>query len=86
MNARKKPIDYKWVIAGLCFIMIFTALGFISSTKSLFIAPVTAAVGIKRSAFSLGESCRYIATTVVNIFFSYLVAHFGTKKLIGAGF
>lgn len=86
MNGQKKTIDYKWVIVGLCFIMVFTALGFISSTKGLFVAPVTEALGIKRSAFSLGESCRYIATAVVNIFFGYLVAHYGTKKLIGAGF
>ena len=86
MNNQKKTIDYKWIIVGLCFIMVFTALGFISSTKSLFVAPVTEALGIKRSAFSLGDSCRFIATAVVNIFFGYLVSRFGTKKLIAAGF
>lgn len=86
VKGQKKTIDYKWVIVGLCFIMVFTALGFISSTKGLFVAPVTEALGIKRSAFSLGDSCRYIATAVVNMFFGYLVMRFGTKKLIGAGF
>ena len=86
MNGQKKTIDYKWIIVGLCFIMVFTALGFISATKGLFVAPVTEALGIKRSSFSLGDSCRYIATAVVNMFFGYLVVRFGTKKLIGAGF
>ena len=81
-----KRFDYKWVIVGLCFLMIFICLGFCSSTKSLYVAPITEYLGIKRSAYSLNESFRYIATSIINIFFGTLVSKFGTKKLILAGF
>nr|MBQ4320333.1 MFS transporter [Clostridia bacterium] len=79
-------LEYKWVIAGLCFLMIFTCLGFCSSNKSLYITAITDALGVKRSAFALSDSIRFISTSIFNIFFGSMVAKFGTKKLIGAGF
>jgi len=82
----EKKIEYKWVIVSLCFLMVFACLGFCSSTKSLFVAAVTKATGISRTAFSLNDSCRYISTSIINIFFGALVQRFGTRKLIGAGF
>lgn len=82
----KKKLDYKWVIAALCFIMVFTCLGFCSSTRSLFVKPITGALDIKRSVYSLTDSFRFIAVAVINVFFGTLVAKFGTRKLIGAGF
>ncbi len=78
--------DYKWVIIALCFLMVFTALGFCNGSKSLYLTAITRALDIKRSAFSIADSCRYISTAVVNIFFGALVARFGSKKLIFAGF
>ena len=66
--------------------MVLTVLGFCSSSKSIYISPICEALGISRSAFSLNDSCRYIATSVVNIFFGVLIAKFGAKKLILAGF
>ena len=83
---QRKKFDYKWVIVGLCFLMVFTALGFCSSSKSLYITAITDALGISRSAFSINDSCRFITTSVINIFFGTLIAKFGAKKLIGAGF
>ena len=83
---KKQSFNYKWVIVALSFIMVFTALGFCSSTKSLFVAPVTSALGIERSLFSLNDSFRFISTAVINIFFGTLVNKFGSKKLICAGF
>ncbi len=81
-----KKFDYKWVVAALCFLMVFITLGFCSSSRSLYIAPVCEALGIKRSAFSINDTCRFIATSVTNMFFGTLVSRFGTKKLIGFGF
>ena len=85
-NLKKRKFDYKWVIVGLSFLMVLTALGFCSSSKSLYIAPICEALGISRSTFSINDSCRFITTAIINIFFGSLIAKFGAKKLIGAGF
>lgn len=82
----KKRFDYKWIIIVLCFIMVMISLGFANSTKSLFPDEIAKDLETERSLVSIGESCRYIATAVVNIFFGFLVAKFGPKKLIMAGF
>ena len=83
---QKKRLDYKWVIIAACFVMVFTTLGFCSSTKRLFLGPMTEALGIARSIYSINDSCRYITTSVVNLFFGALVAKFGLRRLIGFGF
>ena len=83
---KTKKLSYKWVVIGACFLMIFTCLGFGSSTKPLFLGPITEALGIKRSLFSINDSFRYITASVVNMFFGALIARFGPKKLIGCGF
>ncbi len=77
--------SYTWVIVALSFLTVCIALGFCSSAKSLFIAPITEALGISRSAFSVNDSCRFIASTIVNLFFGSLIARFGSKKLMCAG-
>ena len=83
---QKKKIEYKWVIVSLSFLMVMICLGFCSSPRSLFIAPITQALGIERSLFSINDSMRFIATAVINVFFGTLINRFGAKKLIGAGF
>ncbi len=83
---KKSGIGYKWVIAGMCFLMVFTVLGFCSSSKTIYLAPITEALRIDRSSFSLADSCCYIAIAVVNAFFGSLIVRFGPRKLIFAGF
>lgn len=85
-TGEKKRFDYKWVIVALSFLMVMICLGFCSSPKSLFIGPVTDALGIKRSLFSINDSMRFISTAVINIFFGSLINRYGAKKLICAGF
>ena len=70
----------------ICFAMIFVCLGFCSANKSLFLAAICDALGLKRTVFSMSTSCRYITTSVINFFFGQLVLKYGTKKLIGTGF
>jgi len=81
----EKP-SYRWVIVAVCFLMVFVALGFCSSTKSLYLAAITNATGIRRGLFSISDSCRFLTTAVVNLFFGTLIKRFGSKKLIIAGF
>ena len=81
----KKKFDYTWVIVTLCFLMIFGALGFAMSNRSLYLAPITEALGIKRSAFSLTDTFRNITMSVVSLCFSALILKLGEKRLIIIG-
>ena len=83
---RKRKFDYKWVIIVCCFLMEMVALGFCSSTRSYFIGPVTTHLGIERSAYAINDTARYLSSSVVMLFFGYLIGKFGARKLIGAGF
>lgn len=83
---KKKSFEYKWVIVGLCFMMVFTGLGFCSSNNSLYVHAITEALDFSRSSYSLTNTFRFISTAVINLFFGKLIARFGAKKLICAGF
>lgn len=82
----KKKLDYKWAVAGICFMMVFAALGLCSSNKSLYLGAITEALGVPRSAFSFNDTCRYVTQVVINMFFGVLVNKLGTKKLMCGGF
>lgn len=86
MTLEKKSFDYKWVILALSFMMVFVCLGFCSANKGLYLAAITEALGIKRSLFSINDSCRFIAQAVINLFFGSLVGKFGIRKMISFGF
>ena len=75
-----------WITIALCFLMVCVVLGFCSSSKSLYISAITEALNISRGAFSINDSCRYITTAVVNLFFGALIVKFGERKLIALGF
>lgn len=77
---------YVWVIVAICFLIEFLALGFCSGTKKLFLGPITAALGFERSLFGFNDTCRYVFTAGIALFFGPLVNRFGTKKLILIGF
>lgn len=83
---KKSKLHYGWVIFGACFVMVFCTLGFCSSTRSLFLAPVTNDTGLPRSMFSLGDCCRYVTVAVLNMNFGRLVEKFGPRKMVIAGF
>ncbi len=76
---------YNLVVYTLCFLMILFCLGFCSTSKTIFLSPVTDALNISRSAFSVSDTFRFIFAALVNAFFGILVNRFGTKKLILAG-
>ena len=60
MQKNNKKFDYKWVIIALCFLMIMFSLGWVSSSKGIFIKPQTERLNISRSAHAIGDSLRYI--------------------------
>lgn len=85
LTLKQRP-GYKWVIVASCFAMVMICLGFCSSTKPLYLSAITGALGIERSLFSINDSCRFVTTAIVNLFFGTLIAKFGARKLIAAGF
>ncbi len=78
--------DYKWVTVALCFLMIFTTLGFCSSNASIYTYAITETLGISRSAYSLVNSFRFVTNAIINLFFGSLLMRFGSKKMVCAGF
>lgn len=61
--------------------MVFFGLG-MWAQKGLFVKPITEALDIPRSAYSISNTFRYGTTALVNIFFGYLIGKFGVKKLV----
>jgi len=86
MKNGRKRIDYKWIVFGLCFLMVFIALGFCSSNKGLYLDKITEALNIKRSLFAINDSFRFLSSAIVNLFFGALIARFGARCMIGFGF
>ncbi len=81
----RERLDYKWVVAGLCFLMMFVGLGFCSSAKNVYFQPISEALNFSRSAFGFSDTFRYATTSIVTLFFYRLISRFGTKKLLCAG-
>ena len=86
MSQLRRQFDYKWIIIAASFLMVLVTLGFCSSNSGIYLSAITDALDIKRSLFSITNSFRYVATTVVNLFFGVLLKKFGVRKLVGFGF
>lgn len=86
INSEKRKPDYSYVIISVTALMVCVVLGFCSSSKSLYLKAVTEALNISRSTFSINDSLRYISSAIISLFFGRLIACWGAKKLIGAGF
>lgn len=82
---QQKPTK-QWVVVFCCFMMVFTALGFCSSPKQLFLKAVTEALDIERSAYALNTTFRYGTLAAINLVFGALVDKVKPRKLIAFGF
>ncbi len=81
-----KRVHYAWVIFGVSFLVVFFSLGFGSSTKSTFLAAVTGQMGLDRGFFSIGDSLRFVVTSLLSFFFAFFVGKIGVRRMVGAGF
>ncbi|MBQ9973783.1 MAG: MFS transporter [Oscillospiraceae bacterium] len=86
MTRLKQSKYYVLIVVAVCFLVEFLALGFCSGTKKLFLGPITEALGFERSLFGFNDTCRYVFTALLALFFGPLISRFGTKKLLAAGF
>lgn len=86
MRTEKHASRYQWVIVACCFAMIFTALGFGSSPRKLFMVAVPKALELDYGPYSFNDSFRFLASSVMNLLFGTLMQRFGPRKLIAGGF
>lgn len=80
MLFKRKQIDYKWVILVVCFLMEFITLGFCSSNAGLYTVPITKALNIPRSLYSISTSIRYAVQTITALSFGAVIQKTGTRK------
>lgn len=64
--------------------MIFCGLGMMQP-RGLFVVPITKALNISRSAYSLTDTIRSVTSAVISVFFGFFIKKFGSKILICAG-
>ncbi len=86
---KKIKFSYHWIIFLIGFLMVFTGLGFGSSTRLAYKSGITDDLtgGLNNIfLYGISDSFRYVTTAVLNLFFGVLVARFGARKLVGAGF
>ncbi len=76
--------DNKWIIFGACFLweLLFTSLPL---ADSVYVVPVTEALGFTRAQFTLVFSIRSIATLIVSLFYGKLYSRFRVKPLMVVG-
>ena len=77
--------NYHWVIVAAGFILCFTGIGFVSGNKGLFLAAVSEALDISRSAYAINDSLRFITAAVANLFFGVLMVKFGPRVVVSIG-
>lgn len=85
-DIKKSKFDYKYVIIAVCMLVIFVGLGFCSSSKGIYLNPILEYTGLSAGLYGFSDTFRFLTTSIVNIFFGTLIAKFGVKKLVGAGF
>ncbi|MBQ3074734.1 MAG: hypothetical protein IJC26_01585, partial [Clostridia bacterium] len=77
---KKFKFTYHWIIFGIGFLMVFTALGFNSSVQSYYKNPIIQqCLGGSVMLYAPRMTIRYAATAILNIYFGTLVAKFGAR-------
>ena len=85
-TAKPKKQWYAWVIFAVCFLMIFVALGFGSSTKGTFLTAICGQLGLDRAKFTINDSMRFITTAIMALFLGKTVEKIGLRWMAGLGF
>ena len=84
---KSKKFNYAYVIIAVSAITIFMGLGFCSSSKKAFLSYILNYNShISEGLYGFSDTFRYATTAIVNLFFGFLIAKLGAKKLMGAGF
>ncbi|MBQ4489735.1 MAG: hypothetical protein II965_00635, partial [Pyramidobacter sp.] len=71
--------SYRWVIAVVCFLMMFVTMGFGNSPNGQYLGPVTKEFGLSRADFALTFSMRYLFTMTFNLLWGKLFLRMGAQ-------
>lgn len=85
-NRKNQAHCYRYIIFGLCFLMIFVVFGFGSSTKGTYLKAICDDLGFDRSVFSFNSSFQYAVSAILSFCFGWLVFKLGVRKMIATGF
>ncbi|MEL7610450.1 MAG: MFS transporter [Bacillota bacterium] len=81
----KKRFNYAWIVALMCFLMFFVVPGAGMASLSLYVLPISTALGIANSAFSVIISIAAIGIFIFSMLFGFLQKKIGLKKMITIG-
>ncbi len=80
-----KKLHYGWMVAAVCFVMIFFSLGLFNLTFGLYQVPVTESTSLNRAQFSTVITFRMIVSAVLCFFFGAINRRISLRKLASAG-
>ncbi len=78
----KKRIHYAWVIVLGCLLMIGASIGVVFNSMSVFVKPVTEALGVSRAEFTLYSTFSSVASMIMSPRIGRLFENTGSKKFM----
>ncbi len=84
MTQTKKGLFYGWYVVAACTIVLGGSVGLLWNCMSVFVKPVTDALGFSRGAFTLFTTIVSLSSTIVMPFYGPLFAKFGQKRVMYA--
>jgi len=80
----KKRFNYAWIVLITCYLMFFVSAGAGIATLSIYIVPISDALGVENSAFSVVISLAAVTVFLLSMLFGVL-KKIGLKKLMVIG-
>lgn len=80
-----KRFHYAWIIAAVCFFMVFLSLGLCNSPHGLYQVPITSDTGISRSQFASISTIRFLISSLIYFIFGKLCQKTGIRNLAVIG-
>jgi len=77
--------NYHWIIAAIALVQLLVYGGAINNYSGYHMIPVTEALAISRTAFSLANSLRSIMALFSTLLSGLLIRRFGSRRTVAAG-
>lgn len=80
-----KRIHYAWIIVGVCFVILMCMSGMVLSITSVFLKPVSEALGLTRSEFTSYTLVSGVFGMLASANAGGLIKKFGVRKIVLVG-